>query len=157
MPEQSERNVYDYIRDALEAHPRNDDATIAIEVLNALKVARKPAVLLVPVLSAAIGTMRRARVRAAEDAAFDSPRDEVGMEAVDTLAARRQLIEESFTLDGVRILWGDATPEQHELYAEQIEGPALATLETVRRHRLAAKAIREAGAKCLRDVKGWAA
>lgn len=53
---------------------------------------------------------------------------------------------------GERVTWGDATVEQHETYATQLEKMGVGTLETAGRHRVAVKMITEAGVATLRQV-----
>jgi len=73
--------------------------------------------------------------------------------AVAEREAIKALLDEPFSLgDGTRVTWGDATVEQHlqriELLREQIRGQQ----ETLARHEVAVRILKEANAPCLRAV-----
>ena len=64
----------------------------------------------------------------------------------------RPLLGSTFTVDGVDVLWADATVEQHDHRASWLESHAAGTLETARIHRQAIADILAANAKSLAGV-----
>lgn len=156
--------IYDLIRASLEKYPQNDNDTIAVDVLNELRVARKAAEVLVPLVAAAVGNQRRAVTRGLERHAFTGERGEkLPLELphdgrMDPITARRWLIEHTFALkDGRRVLWGEATVQDHEERISLIDGQIVGLRATIKRHAEAIDLIREAGVSCLNEIEGWAA
>lgn len=64
----------------------------------------------------------------------------------------RDLLSESFYLDGVWVIWGEATVEQHQLRAAQLRAIADRSIETAARHEQVAETLTAAGASCLAEL-----
>ena len=72
--------------------------------------------------------------------------------AADVLGWSPRLLESTFTVDGARVSWANATVEQHEARALWLEAHAAGTLETARIHRQAIADILTANQKTLAGV-----
>ena len=74
--------------------------------------------------------------------------------AIDPLLARKTLLSTSFLCPGHGMVgWGEATAEQHHLYATQCRGQAHSLISTAERHERAARMIEDAGVECLADLE----
>jgi len=104
--------------------------------------------------------MRNA-VREEEDEAFGNPTEPV-VALTEMLSGpleqRRLLLEGSFVgVGGRRVLWGEASAEDHDERAARQRRLAGSCLVDAQRHEEAARMIREAGVTCLNDLAGEAA
>ena len=64
-----------------------------------------------------------------------------------------ELLDATFALpDGIRVMWGEATIEQHEARIQMLSSIASGTLETAARHGQAVDELRAASAATLNDL-----
>lgn len=149
----STKNVYDIIREAIDAAPELSDQSIAINVLATVGVNGRASMTLTPVVAAAVETLRRAPVRQTERRVFGQART-LG-ETVDVVALRAELSAEFFSLgDGRRVRWGEATVEQHRERIDLLEKQIAGIRYTVDAHAQAIVEIEAAGVSCLDEIPG---
>lgn len=146
--------IYKVVRKLVQEHSAEEAAELALHGLTKAELVE----FVRPEVERLARSMIRANVRRNEAEAFPasdlSPVSDSGSrEPEGRPAAIKQLMGEGFLLpDGVYVLWGEATPEQHEARAGWLHGQAAALVETARRHERAALLIRDAGVVCLNDL-----
>ncbi len=155
-------NIYGLIRDAIATYPANSDETVAIEVLNRLKVRVAAAKVLQPLVENAVAAHRRGETRHTERAAFSrpwsSPRQLLNdATPVDVMDARNELLASGFfTVDGRRVEWAKATIDDHEARIGALRAHVAGVQRTISAHEQAVAAIKAAGVTCLAEIEGAA-
>ena len=131
-----------------------EDATWAY--LNALSIEELRAKLF-PYVRNSMRILKRNRCRAIERLVFTGDDGDGTAEerhAVDLLAERRKLVDESFALpDGRRVRWLDATAADHRARAEWQRSKAKGHIDDAERHEVAASVIEEFNVSCLAEIQ----
>lgn len=133
-------------RELVEAHEEiKVDREAAAAILLQLKVNRQAAIVLLPIVTEAVGAERRRLVAQKEQVAFSGRAKGKDI--------RELLVEETFAVgNGRRVAWLDATVDDHEeriVYQQKLIGSIATDID---RHKLAIKLIRNAGVTCLREL-----
>lgn len=143
--------IYKVVRKLVQNHSPEEAADLALQGLTKAQLVE----FVRPEVERLARSMARANVRRTEEQAFPSSpvSDSESREPEGRPAAIKELMEKGFLLpDGDYVLWGEASPEQHEARAGWLHGQAAALVETARRHEHAARLIRNAGVSCLNDL-----
>lgn len=151
-------SIYDRIRQTLGKYPHHDDDTVAVAVLNDLGIAREPAKELLPLVEAAVESIRRNETREVERRVFATPTRkqasfDIGDEPIDVLSRRHELVGLTFVIEGgTRVEWEKATVADHESRIRRLRGQIVGLSRTIAAHEEAIRLIERFGVRCLAEI-----